>query len=729
MNCDNVIKLAAATAALALMPTALAQTDSTKVQVGANLSGIHYWSRETPWEDAFKNFQPFTTLEGNAGYDDNGFPTWVNGTVRSIWDRPHRGTDRQYTMLYDGRADIDLRGVEILSESRGRIAFQFTGDDSDPRDYDRVLFEIDSVNGGDPIRNIRVVPTRREHAYRDGMPSNPWNRTFLNDLNTFDGSVRFMDWGQTNSSEVRTWNDRTTPSYSVQSANRNNPREAHGVALEHQIQLANDTGKNPWFNIPHEADDNYIRQMATMIRDELDPNLRARIEYSNEMWNWTFGQSRYGAAEGQKLWSEMSEGEALFNYIGHRSNQAFDIIGDVFTEADDNGMDRVQRIVGTQKGNTWVTEKILNRTGGGENIDSIALAPYWGKVVRRQSDADDRAWVANFKSQSWNERERDSWSLMYETLERIHKHKAEIAQHNPDVTLVGYEGGQHYVPGGDWNRDDELVDLMHELNRRPAMREMYRAYLQEWERAGGGEFVLFNATEGYGNYGSWGLREYMGQDPQTAPKLQGVIDYLHGGRVADEPQTQFVTTSFVSNDWQASGNVQAVEGDLLRTQGRVVLTGEFDTTNMQDIVLSLTARQSGGQFEGMGRGGDDWLKVFVDYGDGTGWQLVIIDDAEWTGEFDAASFDNSEFNIVSDHGNTGNTTLTAADWLMLSDLAADNDSLKLMVELNTTQPSEWYDLASLSLGGTAIPEPTTGLAVGALGLGLLRRDRRPVRGK
>ena len=63
---------------------------------------------------------------------------------------------------------------------------------------------------------------------------------------------------------------------------------ARGVPLEVMIRLANDTGTEPWFTIPHLADDGLIVRMAETIRDQLDPGLRAWIEFSNETWNWSF---------------------------------------------------------------------------------------------------------------------------------------------------------------------------------------------------------------------------------------------------------------------------------------------------------------------------------------------------------------------------------------------------------------------------------------------------------
>lgn len=34
------------------------------------------------------------------------------------------------------------------------------------------------------------------------------------------------------------------------------------------------------------ADDDYVTNLAVLIKQNLNPNLNAYIEYSNEVWNW-----------------------------------------------------------------------------------------------------------------------------------------------------------------------------------------------------------------------------------------------------------------------------------------------------------------------------------------------------------------------------------------------------------------------------------------------------------
>ena len=57
------------------------------------------------------------------------------------------------------------------------------------------------------------------------------------------------------------------------------------AAWEYGIQLANEAGINPWFNVPVSASTDYVTQLATLIKNNLSTSLCVYIESSNEVWN------------------------------------------------------------------------------------------------------------------------------------------------------------------------------------------------------------------------------------------------------------------------------------------------------------------------------------------------------------------------------------------------------------------------------------------------------------
>jgi hypothetical protein len=61
-----------------------------------------------------------------------------------------------------------------------------------------------------------------------------------------------------------------------------------GVPWELHARLANELFADLWICIPYGADQTYVRELAKLIRDELDPDLQCFVEFSNEMWNSGF---------------------------------------------------------------------------------------------------------------------------------------------------------------------------------------------------------------------------------------------------------------------------------------------------------------------------------------------------------------------------------------------------------------------------------------------------------
>lgn len=60
---------------------------------------------------------------------------------------------------------------------------------------------------------------------------------------------------------------------------------SRGVPWEVCIEICNQAQCDLWVCVPHAATDDYITQLATLVRDTLDPNLMPIVEYSNEFWN------------------------------------------------------------------------------------------------------------------------------------------------------------------------------------------------------------------------------------------------------------------------------------------------------------------------------------------------------------------------------------------------------------------------------------------------------------
>ena len=59
------------------------------------------------------------------------------------------------------------------------------------------------------------------------------------------------------------------------------------------IELCNKLDADMWVNIPHLATDDYVNQLADLIKTNLDADLRVWVELSNELWNGQFSQTQW----------------------------------------------------------------------------------------------------------------------------------------------------------------------------------------------------------------------------------------------------------------------------------------------------------------------------------------------------------------------------------------------------------------------------------------------------
>jgi hypothetical protein len=380
-----------------------------------------------------------------------------------------------------------------------------------------IKIEVDASRGGfflqltetDPanyVRNIRVIMPGFEKTYQ----KDPFHPAFLKRWRGM-ACLRFMDWMHTNGSKVSTWADRPKPGDQTWSTK--------GVALEVMIDLANRQKADPWFCMPHLADDEYIRRFAQQVKTELNSGLKVYIEYSNEVWNSQFEQTRYSWKKGPALGLGDPERpwEGGGKYYAQRSVEIFKIWEDVFGETD-----RLVRVLAWQSGNTWWMENIVcTHNDAYKHADVIAIAPYMGMNVRPGGKDLDAAVVSKWTvDQALDYLEQTS---LPKSIRAIQSTKAFADKY--DLTLMAYEGGQHMVgvAGGENNKAMEA--LFKTANRHPRMGKIYRKYFDAWDEAGGDLFCYFSSVGRWGKYGSWGVMEYYDEDGTQAPKYQAVVNW------------------------------------------------------------------------------------------------------------------------------------------------------------------------------------------------------------
>lgn len=443
----------------------------------------------------------------------------------TFWDVPPEFPAARYVVLYDGSGTIEygLGALKVTAESSaGRDVIAVNPANGG------ILLRIASTDPANYIRNIRVVAKAGESL----LETETFSPTFLRRLEPY-AALRFMDWMRTNGSAVSSWDSRALPTdarYSTEA----------GVPLEVMVSLANKTGKAPWFNIPHRANDAYVRNFASTALEKLRDDLVVYVEYSNEVWNGAFSQGDWIQARGEATWA--SSGESGFtkriNWHGKRTAEICDIFRDVFGSA----QSRVVCVMASQAANSWTADEALscplwdNGPCVSHGINAIAIAPYFGDYVGQEENlARVREWtrssdggLGTLFNELLNGGElsggpaggalEQSFGWIDDTMNVANGY---------GVRLLAYEGGQHLVGIGSAGNSEALTNLFTTANRDARMAEVYQRYLNGWNLRGGDLFMHFNDIGSYTRYGSWGALERIGQS--SSPKYDELRAYSLGG--------------------------------------------------------------------------------------------------------------------------------------------------------------------------------------------------------
>ncbi|MCA9726172.1 MAG: hypothetical protein KC729_00710, partial [Candidatus Eisenbacteria bacterium] len=375
--------------------TAQAQTECS-APIGMNLTGV-----ADALVDVFKTSRAFWETDRINWIWDTGVPLTVDAdgyptslrpgyAARTLFMEGFGGNypTGSYTLFYDGTGQIipDFDAVNPIYFDNGGIDNRIEFEVVNPTSVG-IVIDITATDPTDHIRNIRVIRPEEEGTdYRNTYQTDHFRPLLLDRLANYR-VLRFMDWMGTNFSPVVTWQDRTQLSQKTWSSNFG---EGAGMPYELLIELCNRTGIPPWFNMPHMADDDYLSQFATMVRDQLDPDLPIYVEYSNEVWNGLFIDDAWWPGQsGQHSYAyEQAEArgwacptcpffEPFGRWVAQRSVEMFDIWRAVFG-AD---ADRLVRVLPIQNGpgnsTPWVLDHQVNGVAAFRQADVVAGAPYF----------------------------------------------------------------------------------------------------------------------------------------------------------------------------------------------------------------------------------------------------------------------------------------------------------------------------------------------------------------
>lgn len=350
---------------------------------------------------------------------------------------------------------------------------------------------------------------------------NPFDQTFLDEIQPYS-TLRTMEWNPTNSSTEQNWSDRRQKSDPVQNSNPGTPDNYYsvttgtggtptkGVAYEWQIKLCNLKNTNYWVNIPHRATDDYIKNLADLVRDNLNSNLTVYVEWSNEVWNSSFSQSGYAKDQGNALnipnqinnvdsgisWDD----KARQGYYVYRSLQAFKI----FKQEFGGNSGRVKCVLAGLVHDGWqssIWNSVLNNSSLNPSAikpDFVADSFYPGQNIDgAASDAltqlynDEATWLSTLKQAKAN------------------------ATNIFGCPLALYEAGYSVFKNADV------------LGASPSLYDWQKKMLDDTVSQADLVMIYAHMTKP-STYQAYGLKSYIGQPIADAHRYRALIDWLNG---------------------------------------------------------------------------------------------------------------------------------------------------------------------------------------------------------
>lgn len=472
---------------------------SATLQAGLNLAAVQDWSREWAFVDAFKGARAWTLNgKGELALDKSGNP--LPGESQTAWtlllrDLGGHYPAGKYTATWKGTGEVDVKRwdvTRVLEQGKNRAVVEVKPDDGG------IQIDLNSSRGNDPIRDFHVWMPGFENA------RSPFHPLFVERLSPAK-VVRFMDWQRTNNSGLARWTDRPKPDDPTYATDR-------GVPVEVMIALANTAKVDPWFCMPHQADDDFVRKFARAVKEGLDPARKVYVEYSNEVWNWQFEQTTWARDRGKE--AKLGDPEHA-RYYAERAVAVMKIWEEEF------GRDRLVRVLGSQAAVPWLSEQILTWKDAHKHADALAIAPYFGHEYGDPKAADASTKLTPDRLLDALEKEIDGPNR-----DLIRK-QAQLAG-KYGLRLVAYEGGQHLVGHGGAENNAELTKLFQAANRHPRMYDLYRKHLKHWKEEGGDLYVFFNYATAPSKWGSWGLLEYQDQPIAEAHKYRAFVEVGSG---------------------------------------------------------------------------------------------------------------------------------------------------------------------------------------------------------
>ncbi len=523
-----------------LMITNIAHSTNNRLSpLGINTNEVMDMDSSVPFVDLFKQSMRFDEArpwltKGNIEYDEKGWPSNLNGGqagTRFVNNFPAASIPNTvYSVTYKGQGKIIYGGdtrlirrlpgkdlVQIRGNQKKRITATLIITESNPKNYIRDIKVLmpGGICKGNPYRHVKAAKNCRNKSFLSFLNHSEeivFNPDYLNFMKDFR-VIRFMNMSGITRNNLSAWKNRRKVSDSTWGGKEGQ----RGLPLEIMVKLANILSADPWFNFPHRADNAFIHEYARYVKKHLKPTLKSYIEYTNEAWNGVFTQTHYMMDMGKQQRLDGNKAYAGYKYYSKRSVEIFKI-----WEQEFGNTNRFVRVMGGMATNIAMTHMLLGYRDAFRDTDALAIAPYFHAPQQQQKQISSVDAVFKLLNSPTN-----PYSIP-RTLEIVKRQSRILARYGVD--MIAYEGGQHLVAYKTHSNTEGSNPHLINANKDDRMAKLYYNFLKGWKKAGGKLFVAFSAPRHYNWIGSWGIKEYITQNADAAPKYRGLMYFQRNQR-------------------------------------------------------------------------------------------------------------------------------------------------------------------------------------------------------
>ncbi|HEX8912987.1 MAG TPA: hypothetical protein VF796_11555 [Humisphaera sp.] len=377
------------------------------------LGGVPQFQNETTQDHAlvdlvktssgFKNLSGGKATTGASGWPTQDFvvPLWTSSRVPA----------GRYNMSFNGPKDVlavatyvppsGKPGIKVARVSYNATTGLHTFTVDVPANVYNLTLRFTRTGG--QVRNLKVF--QPGYALSSTQAFTTRYVTFLKSFKP--DTLRTLDLMRVNDNTTSTWAQRP------QTTDATYARA--GIPWPLMVQLCNAVGANLWACVPARATDDYVNNLATLLRTTLRPDLKIYVEYGNEMWAQRFGQGSWNKAQAE---AEVAAGGSNLNYDGdadpydwgdrrtaRRLKQISDILEQNWLAAGQPSPinDRVRCVLGGQAARPWRVDQMLKFIDDQYNDPkddfwSVGIATYWQLGQYQDVQLPDGTWDAPNKA-------------------------------------------------------------------------------------------------------------------------------------------------------------------------------------------------------------------------------------------------------------------------------------------------------------------------------------------